>query len=217
MKNAAFLGLVASAGLAANASAQPIGTATYSIAFGSPTGPSVIGLNPGQTIAVFVNVSINPGIGATIGAPPGSVLGLSDGGFNLSVAGTGSFSNLALDPPYNFPLGTSVGTPSGPNVNGVLWGVGFLLSPVHPSPNNPDTVWSGTYTAGASNSTLSFSNITPTGVFYGGPIPSVALYNSIGTIGLVAPAPTAAALLAFAGLAAARRRRNPLLPLCAPW
>jgi hypothetical protein len=196
---ALVLGLV---GAPSNAGAQ--GTATYSLAFGSPGGPSVwYGISPGQTLSVFVNVTISPGVGAPIGMPAAPVWGLADGAFGI-VSNTGSFSNISLDPPYNFPAGTSAGVVMGSSVNGIAWGAGLLQWP-HPSPSTTDTVWSATFTAGANPSAVfNFTGPGQTGVYFGDPggVPSVALYNSIGTTGTIIHIPCpAGTLVVVSGLA----------------
>lgn len=217
MKTRAILALVAVAGTAVAANAQ--NTATYSIVFNSAgavsgNGTNNIQVNPGSVVTATVFVTINPGIGAMVGNPPGAVQGLSDGGFSIS-GGTGAGSWAAgpsLVAPYNFPLGTNAGTPAGGNVNGVLWGLGFLLQLPHPSPNSPDDVWTGTFNAGAALgvSNFTFTGLATTGVFYGGPIPAVLGYTSNAGAGgsiSVVPAPASLALLGLGGLVAARRRR----------
>ncbi len=173
---------VALAGAAAAASAQTAGTATYTIHFGSPSGPNAISLPLGASISVFVNVGFLPGPGqnVTFGPVSGPVLGLSGGGFSITGAGfCGAWSNNTLVPPYDYPSGTSAGTNAGLSVSGVIWDYG-PLTPPHISAKDPDTVWSGTFTALGGPVNLSTTGLTHTGVFFGTPSPSVAPYDSVG-------------------------------------
>ncbi len=206
---------------AAVAQAQTGGTATYSIAFGSPGGPNSIGpLPPGTVIDVFVNVAWTTG-----GTPP--PIGLADGAFSITgngggaTPGTWGVNTNSGSPTYSLPnpwggqniggLGVSVGTPSGTSINGVIWGMGFLLTQPHPFPQNPANVWRGTFTMGTPTSSivLNITQMGATSVFTGGPgIPGVAMFNSVGGNGIIfIPGPGVLALLVPACAAAARRRR----------
>jgi MYXO-CTERM domain-containing protein len=208
--------IAGAAGLAGSAWAQT-GTATYSIAFGSPAGPSTIQLGHNQSVDVFVNVAWTTG-----GTP--TPIGLSDGAFGLT-GGGGAWavdSNTA-SATYSLPnpwgaqgaghLGVSVGSPSATGVSGVNWGYGFLLTPTHPFPQNPANVWRGTYTAGTVNGQFGVT-ITPngtTGVFAQNvTIPTVLNFQSNGGPGgtiTIVPGPASLALLGLGTLAATRRRR----------
>lgn len=200
------------------------GVATYSIAFGSATGPSSVVLEPGQSVAVFVNVSFSPGVGA--GTPPS--LGLSNGQFSIASSGDGGGSwavdPVSSSPTYSLPTPWGgqassapmppgffdVGTSSAVGVDGVVWGFGFLLSAPHPYPQNPANVWRGTFTAlirGTVN-TL-FTSMSPTGIYKSAGIPTVTDYSSQAQPGqiTIVPAPACGVVLALAGLLTARRRR----------
>jgi hypothetical protein len=169
--------LVATAGIlgsmAAAATAQQ--TATYSFVFTSPTavagnGTNNIAVGGNAIVTAQVFVSFSPGIGSTASGPgtlTGTVLGLSGGGFSITGAGApgGTGWTPALPPapgnllvaPYNFPFGCTSGTAAGQSHNGVLWGLGFLLSSVHPSPENPELIWQNTFSTGAAVGLINFS------------------------------------------------------------
>lgn len=206
--------LAALSGLAAVASGacgQPV--ATYSFAFGSPTGPNVVtGIAPGQTVQVFVNVSIEPGIGQPIGSPPAPIWGLAYGLMSISGAGPGSWNGLVIDAPYNAPDLAFEGTAVGSSVNGIRWAIGFLMSWPHPSPVSPDTVWYGTFTAGTTPTILSFTAFIETAVFYGSPqtmYPPFAACTQVSTPGQIIPIPApATASITLVYLAHLTRRRR---------
>ncbi len=207
------------------AAAQPGWFAAYSLAFGSPTGPSMAHITPGASIDLFVNVYFSPGTGSP------QAVALSDGGFSISAtASQGSIwsvdSNTA-SPTYSLPnpwgaqavggLGVSPGTGGPGGVRNVYWGYGFLFSWPHPFPQNPATVWRGRFTAGLEPVVVHawFTDLTPTGVFaYGGSLPTVASYHSTsqgGSITIVpatVPAPASAALFGLGGVMVLRRQRT---------
>ncbi len=146
----------AGAAFAASGLAQT-GTATYSIAFGSPTGPNSVRLQPGETVHVFVCVAFTP-VYPPLNVP---VAGLSDGAFSISGSGSGagswSVDPASTSPTYSLPdpwgaqstggLGASVGSPGSSRVAGAAWGYGILFSLPHPFPQNPANVWRGSFTA----------------------------------------------------------------------
>ncbi len=220
MKTRAITALVAAAGAATAASAQV--TATYSIAFGAPNGPNTITLPQGASTSVYVNVTY-------AGQAPNPILGLADGGFSLTglasggaTGGWGVDSNTA-SPTYSLPnpwgaqavggLGVSVGTPAGnANLNGVIWGYGFLFNSNHTSPGNPATVWQGTFTATSATGVfnVSFTGLEPSNVFTNtAPFPTPVGATSLPGVGgvITIPAPASLALLGLGGLVALRRRR----------
>jgi hypothetical protein len=213
--------VVAVCGAAATAAAQTQ-TATYSFVFTSPgavgSGTNNIVPLPGSVVNVAVHVSFNPGIGSTASGPgtlTGTVLGLSAGSFSITgnPPGTG-FAGGTLAAPYNF-IGTNPGTSAGTSHNGVIWGMGFLLGSVHPSPENPDVVWNGTFSFSGVPAlvNLSFTGLGSTTVWAQGAaaFPFEATYTSVGLPGTIGvPTPAGLTLLACAGLAAfGRRRRRP--------
>jgi MYXO-CTERM domain-containing protein len=235
--------LIAVAGAATAANAQPLGTATYFLKFSN--GSNIIALGPGQSTTVSVYVSFEPGIGATIGsAPPlqGPVLGLHNGSFSISGFASGGFFGVfsvpapgtthpALIAPYNFLPGvlTHQGTSVGMSHNGVIWGMGFQFTPVHPLPANPAKVWEGVFTSITGGHPMIFSItglgstgiLTSSGPVFAGNIPWIATFASDpGQGGLIVPAPAGLALLGLGGLVGFRRRRSGLdrptpLPRCA--
>ncbi len=218
MKTRAMTALTAVAGTAAAASAQV--TATYSIHFGAPNGPNSITLPQGASTTVYVQVEYS-------GSAPNPIIGFADGGFSITGfgvfgAGTWSVDSNTASPTYSLPnpwgaqavggLGVSVGTPTAPNsLNGVVWGYGFLLSTNHPFPQNPATVWQGTFTVTSyGHINLTFTGLEPTNVFtntapFPTPVPAQSLPGVGGTI--IPPAPASPALLGLGGLVALRRRR----------
>ncbi len=224
--------LLAWAALATAAEAQTLGTATYHIRFGN--GSNQVFLAPGESTTVTVLVSFNPGIGAIIGsAPPlqGPVLGLNDGAFSITGApsggATGNFAVLpganhpSLVAPYNYlpGVGAMPGTPAGNSLNGVIWGMGFVVWPPHPLPANPGTVWKGTFTVSAASGPgqidLAFTGLGDTGILAVMTASTnnftwIATFSSSpgagGTIFTI-PAPAGLALLGFGGLVAPRHRR----------
>ncbi len=240
MKTRSMAALAVVFGAAAPAAAQAtFGTATYSLQFGN--GLNAIALAPGQSTTVTVYVAFSPGIGAQVGsAPPlqGLVLGLNYGGF--SITGTpsggnaaGNFSVPAVIPgppvqhpalqfPYNFlpGVGTNQGTSAGNSHNGVIWGHGFLLTPVHPLPENPGRVWMGAFTMDAGSTSgqinLAFTGLTNTGIDVNTPfgsIPWVADFASNPGAGgtIFVPAPAGLALFGLTGVVALGRRRSRLV------
>ncbi len=237
MKTLANMALMAVAGAAAAASAQPLGTATYSLRFSN--GLNTITLGPGQSTTVSVFVSFNPGVGAWVGsAPPlqGQVLGLNNGGFSITGTsvggGTGNFSvpavipgppvqHPALQAPYNFLPGiaTNQGTSSGASHNGVIWGHGFFQ--FYPPAANPGFVWQATFTATSATGSiqLAFTGLPVTQIdVSSGPIgsmtiPWVADYASDPGVGgtIFVPAPAGLALAGLGGFVALRRLRSRLV------
>ncbi len=219
MKARHVIAVLAGAGMAAAARAQVF--ATYSIAFGSPNGPNTVQLDVGQSTAVYVNITHS-------GSAPSPIIGFGDGGFSITGtgvaggAGTWGVDSNTASPTYSLPypwggqnvggLGVSVGTPSGNNLNGVIWGYGFLFATIHPFPQNPATVWQGTFTATAAGSlNVAFTGLAPTSVFtlqhtFPPPITALSLPGVGGSITII-PAPAGLALLGLGGLAALRRGR----------
>jgi MYXO-CTERM domain-containing protein len=229
MRVRTIMAVSATAGAAAAASAQPPGIATYSLQFGN--GENTIVLGPGQSTTVTVFVSFEPGIGAQVGSAlplQGEVLGLNNGGFSITGTprggnATGNFSllpgMLSLIPPYNFPK-PSLGTSAGNSHNGVLWGHGFIFTPVHPLPENPGKIWTGLFTMGAwatsGQINFAFTGLTGTGIDVSsgpisqGAIPWVADFTSSPGVGgtIFVPAPAGLTLLGLGGLVALGRRRS---------
>lgn len=208
MRTRTALSLALVAGLAAPAAAQ-LGNATYSISFGTPGGPNSVFPNPGQSINVYVMVSFTPGVGQPY--QNGTIGGLSDGAFSISVSdpGAGMWSSPSLPNPWGAQavggVGVNPGTASGAGVSGVVWGYGFLFGLPHPFPQNPAVVWQGVYThglAGFSVVNVSITNVAQTGVFLGlpgGGLPTVTSFNtSPGQGGTIFRIPTPATLCAFA-------------------
>ncbi len=227
MKISAIMALMAVAG-AANAQS---GTATYSLQFGN--GLNTIALGPGQSTTVTVYVSFDPGIGAQVGSAlplMGTVLGLNNGGFSITGTpgggnATGNFSVLpgpghpSLIAPYNFLPGvaTNQGTSAGNSHNGVVWGHAFIFTPVHPLPENPGKIWTGTFTTDAGSTSgqmnLAFTGLAVTGIDVNPSLvwfPWVAEFASDPGIGgtIFVPAPAGLALFGLIGIAALTRRRS---------
>ncbi len=221
MKTRHLIAVLAVAGTTTAAGAQ-FG-ATYSIAFGAPNGPNTIVLGLGQSTSVFVNITHSGSV------PANPILGFANGGFSITgvsigngPAGTWSVDSNTASPTYSLPdpwgaqtvsgLGVSVGTPNGMNVDGVLWGYGFLLSTAHPSPQNPATVWQGTFTVTSGPSiSLTLTGLEPTAVFLQTPpLPTPVWAMSLPGVGgtIIVPAPVGLALLGLGGMAALRRRRT---------
>lgn len=169
-------------------------------------------LAPGQTALITIRVDMDPDIGASVSS--GTVLGLSSGAFSLTAMGaaSGTWSNLACDAPYN-GTGSNAGTAAGSNVTNIVWRTETLLMPLHPSPFNPDLVWTGSFTAGATPGPVSFTIIPllPTKVWTAGPLAPVEFDFSAGfndpQVLTILPAPGPLAALGLGVLLAARRRR----------
>lgn len=197
------IALSAVAGLASIASAQNP-TFTYSI-------QAPAALNPGETAVITVLCGFTPGVGqnvtTSLGALP--VMGLESGGFSLSASG-GSWSGLSLLSPVNFVLGTSVGTIAGSNVNGAIFGTGFV-PPAVPSSVNPTPVWRGTFTMPATAVNLTVSGNGNHFLWAQHPVLAVTTNGATAASGqasiALVPAPATLALLGLGGLVAARRRR----------
>ncbi len=175
---------------------------------------SAYSLVPGQSASVRIEVDMNPDIGTL--TPGGTILGLASGAFNLVATGMGSgtWSNLVLDAPYNGPGGSS-GTAAGANVNGVSWATAPLLSPPHPSPVNGDIVWTATFTAGMTAGPVSFTILPSSGVkvwVLPSPLAPPAEASFQAAFGdppviNVLPAPGSGAVVLMGALFAGRRRR----------
>ncbi len=219
MKARHVIAVLAVASSAAAAGARQ-GLVVYSIAFGSPVGPNTIALTPGQTTPVFVSVAVSWG-------PPLPILGFADGAFSITGAGTGTGawgvdSNTA-SPTYSLPnpwgaqaiggAGVNPGNGGASGVSGVVWGYGLLLTTLHPFPQNPATVWRGTFTAMAPGSVdASFTGLKMTHVFaYTAPTPTAIAILTLPGVGgsiTIIPAPAGLALVGLGGLAALRRQRT---------
>lgn len=176
-----------------SACAQPPGVATYSIVFGSPTGPNTVVLAPGETVDVFVNVGFSPGVGQTTGGY--TVQGLDCGKFSITGlgggAGTWTVQPNVFSPTSSLPnpwgaqaaggLGVSVGTPAANSLGGVVWGYGLWILGTHPFPQNPANVSRGTFTASSAGTVnLSFTNMDETTVWGTSAVPTLLSYASQG-------------------------------------
>lgn len=216
----------------APAAGQSQYVATYSIVFESAgavsgSGTNAIQVSPGSLVTSTVQVTINPGIGAMVGNPPGPVIGHSDGYFSIAgTSGAGAWTAIpptvngvphpALIYPYNCVnagyIGVSAGTNVGASVNGVLWGVGPVLFAPHPLPMTSATVWSWTFQAGGvpGVSNFTFTSLGITSVYFGMGIPHTLVYASAPGMGgsiAVVPSPAGLAVFGIGGFLAARRRR----------
>ncbi len=196
------------------------GVAVHSIAFGSPSGPNLVTLSPGQSTSVFVNIWWAPG------PAPGGPLGLADGAFSITGSGSGSgtwsVDTNTASPTYSLPspwglqlCGCSgwpgYGTPSGNSINWIVWGFGFLFSNQHPAPDDPANVWRATFKALSPGEVLfTFSELSPTTVFVTGlpyPVPVSYFSTGFGAKIIVVPVPGSVLLLGAAAWVARRRAR----------
>ncbi len=219
---------VAVLAVACGAAQSEAGIAIYSIAFGSPQGPNLATLAPGETTSVFVNIWWSP---APASGSPGSALGLSDGAFSITGFGKGSGA-WSIDwnmnsPTYSLPfpwgaqmagcMGPTLGIPSGNSVTNINWGYGFLFNSQHVEPKDPTMVWRATFKAISPGEVhFAFSGLSPTGVFIATTsIPTVASYTSTGFGAMViiappppatVPGPSAVLVLGAAALTVGRRR-----------
>ncbi len=219
MKARHVIAVLTVAGATAEAGAQV--SAIYSIAFGSPNGPNTTTLAVGETVHVFAKITHSS-------AAPNPIMGFADAEFSITGtsvaggAGTWGVNTNTASPNYSLPHpwggqvfgmpGVSVGIPSGNRLNDVIWAYGFLLTTVHPFPQNPANVWRGTFTASVEGGvSVAFTALEVTHVFVGysslpTPVPAWSLPGAGGSITIV-PAPAGLALLGLGGVAALRRGR----------
>ncbi len=160
MKARAILAGAILAGAAGAVRAQV--SATYVISVDDPV------LAPGETTTVRVSVLLEPGGPTGVYVYQGvsyGQLGPGGGGFDVQASGaaTGTWSDLVLTWPYNAAaiggLGVLPGTPAGAGVQGVAWGVPYLLccACVYWSTANPAEVWTGVFRAGRTNGSVELS------------------------------------------------------------
>ncbi len=191
MKTRHVVAVLAVAGAPAAAGAQV--SATYSIAFGSPSGPNTTTLAVGQTVDVFVKITHS-------GSASTPIIGFQGGGFSISGAsiaggaGMWSIDYNTASPTYSLPYpwgaqcicqGPSLGKPSGNSLNGVVWWAGFLFTTVHPAPQNPANVWRGTFTAGSEGTVnFTFTALEPTNVFTVNPTNPAGIPGAVAALSL---------------------------------
>lgn len=196
--------LLLTAGLTVAAATAGAQTPSFTYQFSAPAV-----LAPGATATITVLCGFTPASGQLVQTSLGPlpVMGLESGGFSIAGSG-GAWSGLSLLAPFNFVTGLHPGTVTGSNVNGAIWGTGFV-PPAIPSTVNPTPVWRATFTMPASNATLT---LTPSfNHFLWAQHPQLAVTTN-GTpaagaqVTILVPAPASLSVAAFCVLVAGRRR-----------